>query len=135
MNAVWGSKHLKELTLDNNRIADRGAQLTTVLLGSAQLKTLDLGFNRIGSVGIEALMKSLSGNAFLKYFSIFANILDNISSKALSYALAYNTSLQKLYLYKCQISYIEIFIKDVGFFSYRFRYRHYQIVKHYTMLG
>ena len=106
MNAVWGSKHLKELRLDNNRIADRGAQLTAVLLGSVQLKVLDLGFNRIGTVGIKALMKSLSENAILQYLSLSGNILDNISSKALSYALAYNTSLQKLYLDKCEISYI-----------------------------
>ena len=50
MNAVWGSKTLKELKLDNNKFQDRGAQLCSVVLGSISLETLDISFNRVSTV-------------------------------------------------------------------------------------
>lgn len=105
MNAVWGSTSLKELKLDNNHIHDRGAQLVAVVLTSVNLETVDIGFNKLTTVGIKALMKSLAENNSLKSLTLSGNSLDTTGSKAVSYALAYNTSLQSLYLDNCTIGY------------------------------
>jgi Ran GTPase-activating protein (RanGAP) involved in mRNA processing and transport len=105
MNAVWGSKTLKELKLDNNKMQDRGAQLCSVVLGSISLEVLDVSFNRISTVGIKALMKNLSENESLKNLSLNGIPMDQNASKAVSYALAYNSSLESLSIYSCCIGY------------------------------
>ena len=105
MNAVWGSKTLTDVRLDNNRIADRGAQLAAVTLTSVRFKILDLGFNRITAVGIKVLMKSLSENTSLESLILSGNSLDINAAKAVSYALAYNRTLKNLYIDNCSVGY------------------------------
>lgn len=105
MNAIWGSPHLRELKLDNNRIKDRGAQLCAVVLTSISLETLDLSFNRVSTVGIKALMKNLSENNSLQKLGLAGIPIDQNASKAVSYALAYNTSLRALHVDNCATGY------------------------------
>lgn len=99
MNAVWGSDTLRSIKLDNNKIRDRGTQLCAVVLTSIALEALDLSFNRhITTTGIKALMKNLSENTSLRSLGLCGIPMDQNSSKAVSYALAYNTSLKAVYL-------------------------------------
>jgi Ran GTPase-activating protein (RanGAP) involved in mRNA processing and transport len=105
MNAVWGSTTLREIKLDNNKLKDRGAQLCAVVMTSVALNVLDLGFNRVTTCGIKALMKNLSENSSLRALGLSGIPIDQNASKAVSYALAYNTSLQALYLDNCSTGY------------------------------
>ena len=105
MNAIWGSKTLREIKLDNNQIRDRGAQLAAVVMTSVDLEVLDLGFNRLTIVGIKALMKSLAENRSLLTLTLSGNVLDTNASKAVSYALAYNKIIRKLYVDHCSLTY------------------------------
>jgi Ran GTPase-activating protein (RanGAP) involved in mRNA processing and transport len=105
MNAIWGCPTLKEIMLNHNKIQDRGAQLCAVVLTSIGLHTLDLSFNRVTTVGIKALMKNLSENNSLQSLSLCGIPIDLNASKAVSYALAYNTSLRELYLDNCSTGY------------------------------
>ena len=105
MNAIWGSQTLKEIKLDNNKMQDRGAQLCSVVLGSIALEHLDISFNRVSTVGIKAVMKSISENNSLRILSLSGIPIDQNASKAVSYALAYNQSLMKLYLDSCCVGY------------------------------
>ena len=105
MNAIWGSKTLREIKLDNNQIRDRGAQLAAVVMTSVDLEVLDLGFNRLTIVGIKALMKSLAENRTLSTLTLSGNVLDTNASKAVSYALAYNKTIRKLYIDHCSLTY------------------------------
>lgn len=105
MNAIWGSKTLREIKLDNNQIRDRGAQLAAVVMTSVDLEVLDLGFNRLTIVGIKALMKSLAENRSLLTLTLSGNVLDTNASKAVSYALAYNKTIRKLYVDHCSLTY------------------------------
>jgi NLR family CARD domain-containing protein 3 len=105
MNAVWGSKTLREMRFDNNKIRDRGAQLFAVVLTSIALEVIDLSGNKITTVGIKALMKSLSENASLSYLGLCGIPIDANSAKALSYGIAYNSTLKYLYIDKCSVGY------------------------------
>jgi Ran GTPase-activating protein (RanGAP) involved in mRNA processing and transport len=105
MNAVWGSSTLLEVKLDNNKIQDRGAQSCAVALGSIKLQVLDIGFNKVTTVGIKALMKSLSENESLQQLGLCGIPMDQNASKAVSYALAYNQSLEKFNIDSCSVGY------------------------------
>jgi len=105
MNAVWGSPTLREIKLDNNKMQDRGAQLCSVVLGSIRLEVLDISFNRISTVGIKALMKSLSENDSLQKLALCGIPMDQNASKAVSYALAYNQSLERFNIDSCSVGY------------------------------
>jgi Ran GTPase-activating protein (RanGAP) involved in mRNA processing and transport len=105
MNAIWGSPTLRELKLDNNKIKDRGAQLCAVVLTSIPLEILDLSLNRITTVGIKALMKNLSENTSLLSLGLTGIMIDQNASKAVSFALAYNSSLQAIYIDNCSAGY------------------------------
>lgn len=105
MNAIWGSQTLKEIKLDNNKMQDRGAQLCSVVLGAVPLQVLDISFNRVSTVGIKALMKSLSENDSLTVLALSGIPMDQNASKAVSYALAYNQSLQRFNIDSCCIGY------------------------------
>jgi len=105
MNAVWGSATLREICLDNNRIQDRGAQLCAVVLTSVSLEKLDLAFNRVTTLGLKALMKNISENNSLHTLGLSGIPIDLNGSKALSYALAYNSSLRAVYLDNCSTGY------------------------------
>lgn len=101
MNAIWGSQTMKEIKIDNNKIQDRGVQLCAVVLGSVNLEVLDIGYNRVSTVGLKGLMKSLSENSSLRSLSLCGIPMDQIASKAVSYALAYNPSLEVLNVDSC----------------------------------
>ena len=105
MNAIWGSPTLREIKLDNNKMQDRGAQLCSVVLGSVNLEVLDVSFNLISTVGIKAIMKSLSENNTLQRLGLSGIPVDQNASKAVSYALAYNQSLLGLSIDSCNIGY------------------------------
>lgn len=105
MNAIWGSATLRVLKLDNNNIKDRGTQLCAVALTSIALETLDLSFNKMSATGMKALMKNLTENTSLLSLSLAGIPIDQNASKAVSYALAYNTSLRVLYLDSCSTGY------------------------------
>lgn len=99
MNAIWGSETLRSIKLDNNKIRDRGAQLCAVVLTSIALEVLDLSFNQhITTTGIKALMKNISENNSIRSLGLCGIPMEQSSSKAISYALAYNTSLKAVYL-------------------------------------
>jgi len=105
MNSIWGSSTMREIRLDNNRIQDRGAQLCAVVLTSIALETLDLAFNQVTTVGLKALMKNLSENTTLRSLGLCGIPIDQNASKAVSFALAYNSSLHALYLDNCSTGY------------------------------
>uniref|UniRef100_A0A7S4JA02 Uncharacterized protein n=1 Tax=Odontella aurita TaxID=265563 RepID=A0A7S4JA02_9STRA len=105
MNAIWGSPTLRVVRLDNNRIRDRGAQLCAVVLTSVRLAVLDLGFNRVTAAGVKALMKSLAENDGLRELTLSGIKFDTNSAKAISYALAYNSSLVAFGADKCSVGY------------------------------
>jgi len=105
MNSVWGSTTLKKLKVDNNKIQDRGAQLCAVVLTSIPLEVLDISYNRVTTVGIRALMKNISENESLKSFAMCGVPIDQNSSKAISYAMAYNSSLNVLRMDNCSAGY------------------------------
>lgn len=105
MNAVWGSSTLREVKLDNNMMKDRGAQLCSVVLGSIRLEVLDVSCNKISTVGVKAIMKSLSENDSLQRLALCGVPMDQNASKAVSYALAYNQSLKRFNIDSCSIGY------------------------------
>ena len=105
MNSLWGSKTLRELKLDNNQIQDRGAQLCAVVLTSIALETLDISFNKISTAGIKGLMKNISENNSLRTLGLSGILIDQNASKAVSYALAYNTSLRAFHVDNCSTGY------------------------------
>ena len=105
-NSVWGSLTMQELLLDNNEIADRGVQhIVAVLLPHVKtLEVLNIGFNLIKAPGIQILMKAVvDTNCTLRSLSISGNSIDTNAAKAISYALAYNRTLQSLSLVHCNI--------------------------------
>lgn len=105
MNSIWGSPTLKEIKLDNNKVQDRGAQLCAVVLTSINLRKLDVGFNSITTVGVRAIMKSLSEDTNMKSLGICGIPIDLNAAKAVSFALAYNTALETIYMDNCQVGY------------------------------
>lgn len=104
-NALWGSTTLKELKLDNNAIGDRGAhQVAAILPAMSALETLDVGFNSIKSTGLNVLMKAAAEAHQLLSLSVSGNDIDVPAAKAVAYALAYNLSLQSIFLVHCNIN-------------------------------
>lgn len=103
-NAIWGSKTLREIALDNNQIRDRGAQLIAVVLTSVKLIALNLGFNKITIAGIQPITKMLATeNSTLESLTLSGNAIDTTAAKVISCALAYNTSLQAFCLDNCHL--------------------------------
>ncbi|CAB9502975.1 Ribonuclease inhibitor [Seminavis robusta] len=105
MNSIWGSPTLREMKLDNNKMQDRGAQLCAVVLGSVSLEKLDISFNSVTTVGVRALMKSLSEDTNMRSLGICGIPIDLNAAKAVSFALAYNTGLEIVYMDNCQVGY------------------------------
>lgn len=106
VNSIWGSHTVKELMLDNNEIADRGIQhIAAVLLPHVKtLDTLNIGFNLVKAKGIQILMKAVvDTGCSIRSLSISGNTIDTSAAKAISYALAYNRTLQSLSLVHCNI--------------------------------
>jgi Ran GTPase-activating protein (RanGAP) involved in mRNA processing and transport len=106
VNSIWGSPTMKELMLDNNEISDRGIQhMAAVLLPHVKtLDTLNIGFNLVKARGIQILMKAVvDTGCSIRSISISGNTIDTSAAKAISYALAYNRTLQSLSLVHCNI--------------------------------
>jgi len=103
-NALWGSRTLRELLLDNNHIGERGGhQLANILPHIKTLQVLDVGFNSIPSSGMRTLMKVDAETQHLISLSVSGNPIDTSAAKAVAYALAYNRSLTALFLDHCMI--------------------------------
>lgn len=106
MNALWGSKTLHDLKMDNNKIGDRGAQLIAVMLTSvSSIAVLDIGFNKISSVGVKALMKAIAESKTLRDLTLSGNRLDVLAAKTVAFMLAHNKSLANLFIDHCSVSY------------------------------
>ena len=105
MNSIWGSPTLKEIKLDNNKVTDRGAQLCAVVCTSIKLEKLDISFNAVTTVGIRAIMKSLSEDTNMRSLGISGIAVDLNAAKAISFALAYNTVLETVFMDNCQVGY------------------------------
>jgi Ran GTPase-activating protein (RanGAP) involved in mRNA processing and transport len=104
INALWGSRTLRELQLDNNHIGERGGhQLANILPHIKTLQVLDIGFNSIPSSGMRTLMKVVAEAQHLLSLSISGNSIDISAAKAVAYALAYNRSLTSVFLDHCMI--------------------------------
>mmetsp|Transcript_4668 Transcript_4668/g.11879 ORF Transcript_4668/g.11879 Transcript_4668/m.11879 type:complete len:992 (+) Transcript_4668:573-3548(+) len=103
-NSLWGSRTLKELVLDNNKLGDRGAHhIAAIIPTMTALKVLDVGFNSVKVSGLTALMKTVAGSASLSSLSVSGNTVDINAAKAVAYALAYNSSLKEMFLVHCSI--------------------------------
>ena len=103
-NSFWGSRTLKELVLDNNKLGDRGTHhIAAIIPTMTVLKVLDVGFNSVKVSGLTALMKTVAGSASLSSLSVSGNTVDINAAKAVAYALAYNSSLKEMFLVHCSI--------------------------------
>lgn len=103
-NALWGSTTLRELEVDNNEIGDRGAHHVAAIIPTMNaLEVLDVGFNSIKAPGLNVLMKTVAQSQHLLSLSVSGNVIDVNAAKAVAYALAYNCSLESLYLVHCSI--------------------------------
>lgn len=66
--------------------------------GDSRLRTLDLGFNRIGDRGAALLARALETNAVLERLYLSGNDIGPTGAQALARALAANSSLRSLHL-------------------------------------
>jgi len=116
-NALWGSTTLRELKVDNNNIGDRGAhQIAAIIPAMKVIEVLDVGFNSITAPGLTVLMKTVAelssnnnnnNNNTLLSLSVSGNAIDANAAKSVAYALAYNCSLQSIFLVHCSIGHEE----------------------------
>ena len=107
-NALWGSTTLRELKVDNNIIGDRGAhQMAAIIPAMKAIEVLDVGFNSITASGLTALMKTVAESKNLLSLSVSGNAIDANAAKSVAYALAYNCSLQSIFLVHCSIGHEE----------------------------
>jgi len=72
---------------------------------SITLVKLDISFNAVTTVGIRAIMKNLSEDTNMRRLGMSGIGIDLNAAKAVSFALAYNTSLETIYLDNCQVGY------------------------------
>ena len=94
--------NLVSLSLDKNSIGDQGCQLVAASLQSMKLLSrLNLGFNQIGSRGINSLMRSLIGCESITYLGLSGNILKISGAIALAFTLAQHPRLEELDLDNC----------------------------------
>jgi Ran GTPase-activating protein (RanGAP) involved in mRNA processing and transport len=108
-NALWGSTTLRELKVDNNIIGDRGAhQIAAIIPTMKVFKILDVGFNSITASGLTVLMKTIAESQTLLSLSVSGNAIDSNAAKSVAFALAYNCSLQSIFLVHCSIGHEEL---------------------------
>ena len=105
-NAIWASRTLKELLVDNNEIGDGGAQLVATIMPGMRgpLETLNVGFNKIKSSGMRVLMKAVAESQSIRSMSVAGNTVDTTSAKFIAYALAHDNSLLSISLDHCSIA-------------------------------
>lgn len=104
--ALYHTK-IKELLLDNNEIADRGAQqIANVLLPQVKsLEVLNVGFNQIKSAGLKLIMTAVADYSRLTTVSVAGNAMDVSAAKAVAYATAFNRTVQSLCLVHCDLEF------------------------------
>lgn len=97
--------NLLSLSLDKNSIGDQGCQLIAASLQSMnQLARLNLGFNQIGSLGVNTLMKSLTDCESMTYLGLSGNVMKISGAIAMGFTLAQHPRLEELDLYNCCLS-------------------------------
>ena len=102
--SLWGYDALIELHLDNNSIADRGAQYLASVLPTTQMSLLNVGFNKIGSVGMVSLMQQVAINISLRILVLSGNRLELEGGHAVATAVGRNTYLKELFLDHTELS-------------------------------
>mmetsp|Transcript_11693 Transcript_11693/g.33654 ORF Transcript_11693/g.33654 Transcript_11693/m.33654 type:complete len:1299 (-) Transcript_11693:91-3987(-) len=97
--------NLVSLTLDKNAIGDQGCQLVAASLPSMKmLARLNLGFNQIGSRGVNSLMRSLVACESVTYLGLSGNIMKISGAVALAFTLAQHPRLEELDVDNCCLS-------------------------------
>lgn len=97
--------NLVSLTLDKNAIGDQGCQLVAASLQSMKmLARLNLGFNQIGSRGVNSLMRSLVACESVTYLGLSGNIMKISGAVALAFTLAQHPRLEELDVDNCCLS-------------------------------
>jgi CheY-like chemotaxis protein len=97
--------NLVSLTLDKNSIGDQGCQLVAASLQSMKiLARLNLGFNQIGSRGVNSLMRSLVACESVTYLGLSGNIMKISGAVALAFTLAQHPRLEELDVDNCCLS-------------------------------
>eukprot|EP00934_Nitzschia_sp_Nitz4_P007224 Nitzschia sp. Nitz4//scaffold78_size91513//18146//22262//NITZ4_004918-RA/size91513-snap-gene-0.120-mRNA-1//1//CDS//3329558097//7214//frame0 len=104
MNKLLHHK-IVSLTLDKNAIGDQGCQLVAASLQSMKmLARLNLGFNQIGSRGVNSLMRSLIVCESVTYLGLSGNIMKISGAVALAFTLAQHPRLEELDVDNCCLS-------------------------------
>lgn len=105
---LWSDHRLISLDLTNCQITDRGGvYIARVLKQNTSIKKLELGDNLIGFKTCAILADSLKTNHTIKFLGLDSNplaskhVTDAVES--LSSIIMYNSSLQHLSLYRCNI--------------------------------
>ncbi|CAJ1942310.1 unnamed protein product [Cylindrotheca closterium] len=97
--------NLVSLSLDKNAIGDQGCQIVAASLnGMRSLSRLNLGFNQIGSRGVNSLMRSLVACDSIQYISLSGNIMKISGAVALAFLLAQHPRLEELDVDNCCLS-------------------------------
>jgi CheY-like chemotaxis protein/Ran GTPase-activating protein (RanGAP) involved in mRNA processing and transport len=97
--------NLISLSLDKNSIGDQGCQLVAASLQSMKaLSRLNLGFNQIGSRGVNSLMRSIVAAESIVYLSLSGNIMKISGAVAMAFTLAQHPRLEELALDNCCLS-------------------------------
>lgn len=97
--------NLVSLTLDRNNIGDQGCQLVAASLQSMKmLARLNIGFNQIGSRGVNSLMRSLVVCESVTYLGLSGNIMKISGAVALAFTLAQHPRLEELDVDNCCLS-------------------------------
>lgn len=97
--------NLVSLSLDKNAIGDQGCQIVAASLnGMRSLSRLNLGFNQIGSRGVNSLMRSLVACDSIQYVSLSGNIMKISGAVALAFLLAQHPRLEELDVDNCCLS-------------------------------
>lgn len=93
------NRNLRTLDLGFNRITDKGATLLAKALEqNCSLESLYLSGNEIGPAGVQALAQALATNTTLKSLHLSGNNIGEDGAKDLAEGLKINTSLRSLYI-------------------------------------
>ena len=104
MNKLLQHK-IVSLSLDKNAIGDQGCQLVAASLQSMpHLSRLNLGFNQIGSRGVNTLMRTLVGCESITYLGLSGNIMKISGAIAMGFTLAQHPRMEELDLDNCCLS-------------------------------
>jgi len=71
------TKTVKAIKLDRNHITDKGVTTLCKVLGSLSVKTLDLGYNKIGMLGFNKIHAYAKLNHHIKGVNLTGNDIDD----------------------------------------------------------